>query len=805
MKYRMERRDSMYTEIIAAFLANILLILGIAVVYSIFPIDSKINELFKKIIMGLLVSVIGITVMSASFELAPGIVFDARAVVISITGMFIGLIPTLIAAIFMSIYRIFIGGPGAFTGVLWIIVAGAMGLAWRQFRLKNKKLDKYKINWVELYLFSLLIQIVMVGLLLTLPSDIRNYVITQVSFPLIVIYPIGGLLIAQFMLIQRFRYFQNIKTIESEIQYRNLFQKSKTMMFLLDADTGMIVDVNDATIETYGYTLEEFRQLNIKDINTLSSKDVQKEINKARSEEESYFQFRHQLKDNTIIDVEVHTGPIELDDKTHILTSVYDITDKLEKERLFKDVDEKLRATLLSVGEGIVVTDDKSRITIINDRAIELLGETRNPSRKRIYDVFRIYSNNSDKSFKEIHIDCVLNKNTFKSDGSYSLITNDDDREIFVDFTISPINFEEGVNHGSILVIRDVTIEKARQDEIRFMSHHDYLTNLYNRFQFEMQLSRLDTKRQLPLTIILGDVNGLKLLNDTFSHLEGDNLLIEVGKIMKKATRSEDIVSRWGGDEFAILLPQTSFDDAQKVYQRIKDLCQKSMYKPITPSISLGCATKTKSNEGIYDVLKIAEERMYREKLQEGKSMRNSLISALENTLLEKSNESAEHTANMINIAEKFALKLNLDQDDSNTLTLLARLHDIGKIAISDDILRKPEKLTEVEWDRIKTHPEVGSRIVKSIPELQHLTEGILLHHEHYDGTGYPNQLKGRMIPLLARVISIVDAYEVMTTGRVYSPIISHNAALDEIEKKSGKQFDPDLVTKFIEMYKEHK
>ncbi len=795
----------MNIDIITSFSANILLLLGLAVVYSIFPVQSKLNEIFKKILIGLLVSFIGITIMSAPYELAPGVVFDARAVVISITGMFIGIVPTIIAGIFMSLYRIYIGGPGAFTGVLWIIAAGAMGIAWRHLRLKNPKMDRYKITWIELYLVSLLVQIVMVVLLFTLPSDIRTNVINQVTFPIIAIYPIGGLLISQFMLTQRFRYFQNIKTKESEIQYRNLFQKSKTMMFLLDADTGVIVDVNDSTIETYGYTKEEFRELNVKDINTLSSKEVQAEIDKARLEEKNFFQFKHRLKDGRVIDVEIHSGPIELDGKTYLLTSAFDITEKVKKEILFKDVDEKLRATLLSVGEGIVVTDAKSRITLINDRAIELLGESRNPSRKKIYDVFRIYSNKNMKSFKDIHLECVKSQQIFKSDGTYSLITNNDDKEIFIDFTISPINFEENVDHGTILVIRDVTIEKARQEEIRFMSHHDYLTNLYNRFQFEVQLSRLDTKRQLPLTIILGDVNGLKLLNDTFSHLEGDNLLIEVGKIMKKATRSEDIVSRWGGDEFAILLPQTSFDDAQKVYQRIKDLCQKSMYKPITPSISLGCATKTSSSENIYDILKVAEERMYREKLQDGKSMRNSLISALENTLYEKSNESEAHTKNMIQIAEKFAHTLNLDQDDSNTLTLLARLHDIGKIAISDEILQKTEELNEEEWEKIRTHPEVGSRIVKSIPELHHLTEGILHHHEHFDGSGYPDQLKGKKIPILARIISIVNSYEVMTAGRIYRETISHEEALKEIKQKSGNQFDPELVIKFISMYKGHK
>lgn len=791
----------MELEILTAFLANILLMLGIAVVYSIFPIDSKMNEFLKRIIMGFLIGFIGITIMSTPFELAPGIVFDARAVVISITGMFIGLIPTLIAGLFMVLYRIYIGGPGAFTGVLWVIVAGAMGLLWRQFRLKNPKMDKYKITWIELYLYSLFVQIVMIILLLTLPSNLRMDVLNQVAFPLITIYPLGSLLIAQFMLVQRNRYFQQIKTTESEIQYRNLFQKSKTIMFLIDPDTGLIHDANETAVYIYGYTLEEFKTLSIKDINTLPPEEVQIEIDKALDEQKNLFQFKHELKNGEIIDVEVHSGPMELRDKTYLLTSVFDITSRIEQERQFKDVDEKLKATLLSVGEGIIVTDEFGRISMVNTRAKKLLGEEKNLTKKKIYNVCRIYSNSSPIQFKELFLNCIENKEYFKSDGTYSLITNNNDTEIFVEFTISPIDYEQGVNHGAILVLRDTTIERANQDEIRFISSHDYLTSLYNRFYFEEQLKRLDTKRQLPLTLILGDLNGLKLLNDTFSHLEGDNLLIEVGNILKKATRSEDIVARWGGDEFVILLPQTSYDDAQKVYQRIKDLCQKSMYRPITPSISLGCATKLQTEEDIYEILKTAEERMYHEKLHEGKSMRNNLIIALENTLLEKSNESEEHKKNMINLAEKFSLKLKFNQDDSNTMSLLARLHDIGKIAISEEILRKPDKLNEEEWESIRTHPEVGRRIVKSIPELQHLTEGIYYHHEHYDGTGYPEKLKKDEIPLFAKMIAILDAYEVMTSGRIYQPIISHNDAINELKKKSGKQFDPKLIDEFISIF----
>jgi len=790
----------MNIDIILSFSANILLLLGLAVTYSIFPLKTKIGNTGRSIIMGLLIAFIGVTVMSAPYELAPGLYFDARAVVISITGMFIGFIPVAIAGAFMIAYRLYIGGAGAYVGVAWIVFAAVIGLLWRKFRLKNPKFEKYRITWIELYLVALFVQIVMVLLLLFLPENGMD-VLRQVSFVLITVYPIGGLIISQFMLTQRIRYFRNNKIIQSELQYRVLFQTNKTMMFFLNSETGQIVDVNNATLEKYGYTFEEMTKLNIKDINTLSDEEVQAELDKARNEETDYFEFKHILKNGDIIDVEVHSGPIELNGKSFILTSVFDVTELMEKEKKYRDVDEKLKATLLSVGEGIIVTDKSSRITLINKKAKDILNKKTDPTGRRIFDVFEIQSVSKNQSFREIFKNCLENRVSYTSDDTFKLVKEDQLKSTSIDFNISPINYEKDKNHGAILVIRDVTLERADKDQIRFISHHDYLTSLYNRLFFEEQLTRLNTTRQLPLTIIIGDVNGLKLLNDTFSHFDGDSLLVEVGKILKKATRSEDIVARWGGDEFAILLPQTSFDEAMSVYKRIKDLCEKSMYKPIAPSISLGCATKTNASEDIFEVLKTAEERMYREKLQEGPSMRNSLITSLENTLLVKSNESQKNTDKKIELSSKFAKILELDQDNSNTLTLIAKLHDIGKISIDNEILRKPEELNEEEWAKIRQHPEVGSRIAKSIPELQHISEGILYHHEHFDGTGYPNKLIGNNIPFLARAVTIIDAYEVMIHGRIYKKATSHKEAILELQKKSGKQFDPDLVEKFISIF----
>jgi diguanylate cyclase (GGDEF)-like protein/PAS domain S-box-containing protein len=792
----------MNTEIILSFTANIMLLMSLAVVYSIFPYESRLKDVYKKILMGIVVAIIGVSIMYTRFELMDGIYFDARAVAISVTAMFLGLIPTIIGGAAMIAYRLYLGGSGALTGILWIIVAGILGLIWRGFRLKNPKFSKFNITWIELYLVGFIIQVIMIALLLTLPNNLRGEVLDVVSFSLIIVFPVGSLVISEFMLTQRFRFFQHLKTTYSEKQYKKLFSESQAMIMLIDPTEGQIIDVNQAALDTYGYTYEEFTNMKITDINTLSIPEIKVAMGKARLEEQSFFSFQHQLKNKSIIDVEIHSGPMEINGKEFLLSSVFDVTEKLENERQFKDVDSKLRATLLSVGEGIVVTDKDHRITLINDKAMEILGESTKPINKYICDIFRIHSNTSALSFKDIFHNSTKTNVIFHSDVTYSLIRNDDDKMTFVDFSISPINLDENSENGAILVIRDETIEEERKEQIRYISQHDHLTKLHNRFYFEEQIARLDTKRQLPLTIIMGDVNGLKLLNDAFSHVEGDKLLIEIAKILKKATRQEDILSRWGGDEFVLLLPQTSFEDSKKVYDRIKDLCNKSMYQTIKPSISLGYATKISENENITDIIKRAEEKMYHEKLLEGKDMRNNLVAALEKRLYERSNETEIHAKNLVKYADILANEIGINADGVKILKQAARLHDIGLVAIDSDILTKPDSLNENEWDRVKSHPEVGSRIVQSMTELQHISKDILHHHEWYDGTGYPQGLKGEEIPYFSRIISILDAYDVMISGRVYKDKVSNKEAIEEIKRCSGTQFDPEIVNSFLRIFK---
>ncbi len=344
----------------------------------------------------------------------------------------------------------------------------------------------------------------------------------------------------------------------------------------------------------------------------------------------------------------------------------------------------------------------------------------------------------------------------------------------------------------------DITKRKQDEAEIRYLSYHDKLTGLYNRAFFEEELKHINSKRQLPIGLIIGDVNGLKLVNDALGHQEGDKVLIKVAERLRKSCRKEDIVSRWGGDEFIILLPRCDSATALRVIKRINDSFIDINGLPIPINMALGMAIQNSLGQNIRNIIREAEEKMYRNKLLESRSTRSSFIKSLEKTLWEGSYETKEHCQRMQEMAQNMGRNLELTDSELDNLRLLAALHDIGKIAIPDSILNKPEELSSEEWETIKDHPEIGYRIALSSPELAPIAEAILHHHEWWDGSGYPLGLKGEKIPLISRIIAITDAYDVMLNGRPYKKAMSKEEALAEIHRCAGSQFDPNLVCKVI-------
>lgn len=331
---------------------------------------------------------------------------------------------------------------------------------------------------------------------------------------------------------------------------------------------------------------------------------------------------------------------------------------------------------------------------------------------------------------------------------------------------------------------------------------HDVLTGLFNRRSFIEEMARLDSDLPLPLSLILADINGLRLINDEFGMESGDRLIVEVADLLKGSCREEDFIARIGGGEFCILMPKADKELTQVICKRIDDRCEQydsGTDGAFRPDISLGHQTRMVLQESMEDIVKDAEMRMYRHKLLEAKSAYSSIVTSIISILRVKYEDTVEHDNREKCLCRGIGLALGISNTMHDELDLTSILHDIGKIAVSDAIINKHAKLTKEEKREIQKHPEIGYRIIQSIREFQHISDYVLFHHEKWDGTGYPRKLTGEEIPLISRIISIVDAYVAMTMNRPYREALPEEYAINEIKTCAGTQFDPAIARIFIE------
>ena len=377
--------------------------------------------------------------------------------------------------------------------------------------------------------------------------------------------------------------------------------------------------------------------------------------------------------------------------------------------------------------------------------------------------------------------------------------------------------------YAAVALKNALLVEKLRTQAIR-----DSLTQLYNHRYFyerlDEEVKRCRRSHQM-FSIIMCDLDNFKAINDLYGHLAGDEILRHLASVLRDRLRSTDIIARYGGDEFAILLPDTDKAGAASVARKIMTSIGSTLYQP-TPEISLlltistGIATYPSDASSARELLDKADQELFRAKRMGGnqiciygthpavepgasfqREIQNSFVYALAHAIDLKDRLTYHHSNQVSRFAVEVAKRLNLPKEEIEKTRLAALLHDIGKIGIPDNILDKRDNLTEEEWAVMKRHPEIGAQLLKYIPGFEEIAPVVASTHEYYDGSGYPEGLKGEEIPISARIILVVDTYCAMRSRRPYMGPVSHAETVDYLRNQSGNRFDPKVVEAFLAFF----
>jgi diguanylate cyclase (GGDEF)-like protein/PAS domain S-box-containing protein len=723
-----------------AIFIQLLYNLGILVAISIiagFIGQRSDNNRNMSPVQGVIFGSAAVIAMLHPFVVAPGLIFDGRSIMISISGLFFGPVASTIAAFMAIILRVFQGGTGTIAGILVIFMAAVTGTL---FYMRNKRKNK-NITTKSLYIMGMIVHIAMVLLMFTLPDNKGMSTIKLIGLPVIIFYPIATVIIGWILLeaderrriVKALRESQtslirsnqelntameeltateeelrtqfdelqisNERIIQSELLFNSALDNAP-IPIMLRADDGQVLKISRQWTEITGYTIQDIPTVDDWITKAYGQEKykmkerIKNTYDSANKPDYGEYQIRTASGQTRIWHFNAsEIGKIS-DGRKVVMTAATDITERKETEKALKKSESRLIAA--------------QSMAHVGNWEINLNTMTMWASQ----EAFNIYGIEYVSPFLPLDIaqDVVLPEYREEMDAALMNLINqkqkyDQEFEIrnvqtgeerFIHSKAKLLLDQTGKPAKVVGTIQDITEQKNKEQEILYVSYHDYLTGLYSRRYYEEELMRLDSARNLPLTIVLGDVNGLKLINDSFGHVMGDELLKKVAEVIRKGCRADDIVARLGGDEFVILLPKTDSHQTEQIIKRIKALLSMEKVGSINISISFGYETKNNQEEKIQDIFKKAEDHMFKDKIIESQSMRGKTIQTIITTLNEKNKREEQHSHRVSILCKSMGEALNLNEGKVEELKTVGLLHDIGKIAIDENILNKNGRLTEI-------------------------------------------------------------------------------------------------------------
>lgn len=653
-------------------IVNISLLLTLSIFIGIHPIRTDSWWERNKAARGVLVGLLGFALMWFPFTFREGIVFDSRTILLTISGLVFGAVPTLIAAIMMIIMRLFRGGSGVVMGVATIIVSSVIGSGWHLWRFQTVKASS-KSPIFEFLGVGFVAHLLSWLCVFLLPRSEWAEVIRTISFSFLLIYPLVTMALGTLL----FNQIQRISVIRqvarSELIFKAIFAESPIGMSRTELRTRKILEVNDAYARFLGFDREEI--------------------------------IGHSWNDFALVEEQEETDRAEF----------------------------------------LLLSGTSDRI-------------------------------NMDKRYR-----------------------TKDGRIVWANLTVSNLSVTKDAQE-SLGMIVDITERKEYEEKLLYISTHDTLTGLFSRAHYDQHIEEFKIPKDQRAAILLADVDGLKILNEAFGQSEGNRLLKRIAKIFQQSSSEDDFLARTGGDEFAFIMLNRSVDEYEELAAELAvKLSSITMAGGMEMRVNTVLAIVDEQERSLNNAVVEAEKMLATRKLFDEPPTRGNLVHTVINALHVRNKREEHHSRRVSFLSEQLGRAVGLSDEEIGQLRLAGLFHDIGKIAIAEEVLNKRGELTAEERSEMQRHVEIGYRLLISVEDMAPIAHIVLAHHERVDGKGYPRGLKGEAIPLHARIIAIADAYDAMTSNRTYQKQVTSREAAAEIKECSGTQFDFNLTKTFIE------